>query len=192
MDIYELRELNQILTQNKFGYNKIKNNGDLYDYQEMLRIKYPDEWERKFKNKWPLRIIYYDKNNRVDIYQFYVDRNSNMTKIMFMFKNYLICQKITLINCFGCDVAENIMKYMPTILDISDIIDNYIYVHTRPFKSMNTGREDIMNITERIKVPDNMSINRVHGQIALAGEQQQSRYTILRLRAKPSPITKSF
>ena len=192
MDIWELRELNQILTQNKFGYNKNKTNGDLYNYQEMLRMKYPDEWERKFKNKWPLRIIYYDKNNNVETYQFYVDRNSNMTKIMFMFKNYLICQKKTLINCFGYDVAENILSYMPTILDISDIINNYIYVHTRPFKSMNTGREHIMNITERVKVPDNMTINRVHGQISAVGLQQESRYTILRLRAKPYPITKSF
>ncbi len=61
MDIWKLRELNQILTQNKFGHNKIKTNGDLYDYQEMLRMKYPDEWERKFKNKWPIRIIYYYK-----------------------------------------------------------------------------------------------------------------------------------
>ncbi len=192
MDIWELRELNQILTQNKFGHNKNKTNGDLYDYQEMLRMKYPDEWERKFENKWPLRIIYYDKNNNVETYQFYVDRNSNMTKIMFMFKNYLICQKITLINCFGYDIAENILSYMPTILDISDIINNYIYVHTRPFKSMNTGKEHIMNITQRVKVPDNMTINRVHGQISSVGQQQESRYTIIRLRAKPYPITKSF
>ena len=192
MDIWQLRELNQILTQNKFGHNKIKTNDDLYDYQEMLRMKYPDEWERKFKNKWPIRIIYYDKNNKVHIYQFYVNRNSNMTNIMFMFKKYLICQKITLINCFGYDIAENIIKYMPTILDINDIINNYIYVHVRPYKNVITGKEDIINITERIRVPDSMSINRVHGQISFVGQQQVSRYTILRLRAKPSPITKSF
>lgn len=192
MDIWELRELNQILTQNKFGHNKIKTNGDLYNYQEMLRMKYPDEWERKFKNKWPVRIIYYDKNSSVETYQFYVDRNSNMTKIMFMFKKYLICQKITLINCFGYDIAENILSYMPTLLEISDIINNYIYVHIRPYERINTGKEHIINITERIKVPDNMSVNRVHGQISAIGLQQESRYTILRLRAKPYLITKSF
>jgi hypothetical protein len=180
------------LTQNKFGHNKIKTNGDLYDYQEMIRMKYPDEWERKFKNKWSVRIIYYDKNNNVETYQFYVDRNSNMTKIMFMFKNYLICQKITLINCFGYDIAENILSYMPTLLEISDIINNYIYVHIRPYERINTGKEDLINITERIKVPDNMSVNRVHGQISAIGLQQESRYTILRLRTKPYPITKSF
>lgn len=192
MDICELREINQILTQNKFGHTQIKTSNDLYNYQEMLRIKYPDEWERKFKNKWPLRIIYYDKNNNVETYQFYVDRNSNMTKIMFMFKNYLICQKKALINCFGDDIAENILSYMPTILNLSDIINNYIYVHIRPYRQIMTNKNNIINITERIKVPDNMSINRVHGQISAVGEQQVSRYTILRLRANPYHITKSF
>ena len=67
---------------------------------------------------------------------------------------------------------------------------NYIYVHVRPYKNVITGKEHIINITERIRVPDSMSINRVHGQISFVGQQQVSRYTILRLRAKP--ITKSF
>ncbi len=115
-----------------------------------------------------------------------------MTNIMFMIKKYLICQKITLINCFGYDIAENILSYMPTLLEISDIINNYIYVHIRPYERINTGKEDLINITERIKVPDNMSVNRVHGQISAIGLQQESRYTILRLRAEPSNITKSF
>jgi len=191
MNIDDVRELNIVFTQNKFGHNKIRND-NLYDYQEMLRMKYPDEWERKFKNKWPICVIYYDKNNHVETYQFYVNRNKNMESIMLMFQKYLLCQKITLINCFGYDIAENIMKYMPTLLEISDLVNNYIYVHIRPYLKIKTGKEHIINITERIKVPDNMSINRVHGQISFVGQQQQSRYTIIRLRAKPTPITKSF
>ena len=191
MDIWELRELNQILTQNKFGHNKIKTNGDLYDYQEMLRMKYPDEWERKFKNKWPIRIIYYYKK-KVAIYQFYVNKDSNMQYIMTMFKNFLNSQTLAIINCFGHDIAENIISYMPDVLDNKMIENNYLYVHTRPYERINNGKEHIMHITERVKIPNTMSVNRVHGLIAFVGEQQQSRYTILRLRDKPHNITKSF
>lgn len=191
MDIYDLRDKNRILTQNKFGYNKTSCE-DLYDYQEMMRIKYPDEWDKTFKNKWPVRIVYYDKFNNVQIYQFYINKTANMRNIINMFKNYLENQALAIINCFGYDIAENIMSYMPAILDNETIKNNYLYVHIRPYERIKTGAEHIMHITERVKVPDNMTINRVHGQIAFVGPQQISRYTILRLRAKSTPITKSF
>tara|TARA_B100001059_G_C17680443_1_gene499425 strand:- start:302 stop:889 length:588 start_codon:yes stop_codon:yes gene_type:complete len=195
MDIYGLRNKNRILTQNKFGYNKTCCR-DLYDYQEMIRLKYPDEWERKFKNKWPIRIIYYYKNKNA-FYEFYVDRNSNMRKIMTMFKNYLDSQIMAIINCFGHDIGENIISYMPDILDNSMVENNYLYVHVRSYERIKsarelTGIEHLMHITERVKVPDSMTVNRVHGQIALVGLQHDSRYTILRLKDKPCPITKSF
>lgn len=190
MDIYDLREKNRILTQNKFGYNKNQCE-DLYDYQEMLRLKYPDEWERRFKNKWPIRIIYYYKK-KVAFYQFYVDKNSNMKKIISMFKNFLDSQTMAIINCFGRDIGENILSYMPDILDNSIIENNYLYVHIRPYERIKSGREHIMHITERVKVPNSMTVNRVHGQIAFAGQQQESRYTILRLKDKPCYIRKTF
>ena len=195
MDIYDLRDKNRILTQNKFGYNKTCCR-DLYDYQEMIRLKYPDEWERKFKNKWPIRIIYYYKNKNA-FYEFYVDKNSNMKKIISMFKNFLDNQTIAIINCFGRDIGENILSYMPDILDNSMIENNYLYVHIRPYERVRserelTGREHIMHITERVKVPDSMTVNRVHGQIAFVGQQQESRYTILRLKDKPCYIRKTF
>lgn len=190
MDIYDLRDKNRILTQNKFGYNKTSCE-DLYDYQEMIRIKYPDEWEKTFKNKWPVRIVYYDKFNNVQIYEFYINKTANMRNVINMFKKYLDNQVTAIINCFGYDIAENIMSYMPTILDNETIKNNYLYVHIRPYEYIGS---EIYNKTriERWKVPDNMTINRVHGQIAFVGQQQISRYTILRLRAKSTPITKSF
>lgn len=191
MSIDDVRDINKVFTQNKLGHNKIKCS-DLYDYQEMLRIKYPDEWERKFKNKWPIYIIYYDKNNNVNCYSFYVYRYSSMANIMSMFQNYLLCQKKTLINCFGYDIAENIMNYMPTILDNNDIVNNYIYVHIRPYSKIKFGDEHIIHITERIKVPNDMSVNGVHGLISFVGLPQECRYTVLRLRARPCHIIKSF
>lgn len=191
MDIYELRELNRILTKNKFGYAKTYCE-DMYDYQEMMRIKYPDMWNKLYKNKWPIKIVYYDKFNDGQVYQFYINKTANMRNIISMFKNYLESQALAIINCFGYDIAENIMSYMPHRLDNELIKNNYIYVHVRPYERIKTGAEHIMHITERVKVPDEMSVNRVHGQIAFVGQQQISRYTILRLRAMPGSISKSF
>jgi len=56
MDIYDLREKNRILTQNKFGYNKTHCE-DLYDYQEMLRLKYHDEWQGFAVEDSPDRVV---------------------------------------------------------------------------------------------------------------------------------------
>ncbi len=109
MDIFELRQLNSILTQNKIGHTKVKCE-DLYNYQEMVRMKYPELWLKLFNDKWPVRIIYYDKNNKIQTFEFYLDRNKNMANVKKMFNNFLNCQELAIINCFGLDIAENIMK----------------------------------------------------------------------------------
>ena len=191
MDIFELRQLNSILTQNKIGYNKVKCE-DLYNYQEMVRMRYPKLWLKVYNDKWPVRIIYYDKNNKIQTFEFYVDRNKNMGNIKKMFNNFLNCQELAIINSFGLDIAENIIKYMPSRLDKKLLDDNYIYVHIRPYSKQKYGNEHIINITERTKVPDEMTVNQVHGKISSVGTQQESRYTILRLRYRPGCITRSF
>ena len=111
----------------------------------MLRLKYHDEWERRFKNKWPIRIIYYYKK-KVAVYEFYVDRKSNMKNIISMFKKFLDSQTMAIINCFGRDIGENILSYMPEVLDNSMIENNYLYVHIRPYERIRSGTEHIMHI----------------------------------------------
>mgnify|MGYP001359234595 CR=1 FL=1 len=184
MDIFDLKEKNRILLNNKFGHTKIVSSGDRWDYQEMMRLKYPERWKTIYQNKWPVRIVYYDKNNNVGLHQFYLDRHTNMKSIMNLFAKYLDCQKIAVSNCFGNDIAEIIMGYLPNILTDNDIIDNSIYVHARFWEDDRIKQHSVF-------VPPEYSINRLHGKLNLWGGPSLSRYTMLRIRAIKS-YSRSF
>ena len=143
----------------------------------MMRLRYPRKWEELYKEKWPVRIIYYDKYNNYFIYHFYLYRHIKIKNILLLFKNYLECQRLVIYNIFGLDIGSNIIKYMPPILYTRDICNNYIYVHIRKWSN------HIRQRYERARVPENLSLNQTHGKISLKGYMpQQSRYTVLRIR----------
>tara|TARA_B100001121_G_C18596996_1_gene577564 strand:- start:504 stop:1097 length:594 start_codon:yes stop_codon:yes gene_type:complete len=178
LDLEEVKDLNRLFILNKFSYNKSISNGDLYNYQEMIRLRYPEHWAKMYKDKWPVRIVYYDKNQECNIYEFYINRHTNMKNIFSMFKQYLECKKIALSNCFGNDIADLIMSYLPTILENNDIINNNIYVHAR-VPNLKNGKF----ITQhRLIVPEDYTINQLHGKLSQFAPQL-SRYTMLRIRA---------
>lgn len=179
MDIFDLKEKNRILLNNKFGHTKIVSSEDRWDYQEMMRLKYPELWKTIYKNKWPVRIVYYDKNNNIALHQFYLDRYTNMKSIMNLFTKYLDCQKLAVSNCFGKDIAEIIMGYLPNILTSDDTVDNSIYVHARFWEDDGIKQYSVF-------VPPEYSINRLHGKLNQWGGPSLSRYTILRIRASKS------
>jgi hypothetical protein len=185
MNILDLKEKNRILLNNKLGHNKSISNGDRWDFQEMIRMKYPEQWETTYKNKWPVRIIYYDHNNNVSIHEFYLHRHTNMQSIMNIFVKYLDCQKLALNNCFGNDIAEIIMSYLPNTLTKNDIVNNSIYVHARFW-----DWEHNIRVQHSIFVPPEYSINKLHGKLNLWGGPSLSRYTILRIRAIKQPSIK--
>ena len=178
------KEKNRIFINNKFGHSKTVFSGDRWDYQEMIRMKYPNEWKSMYKDKWPVRIVYYDCNNVVSLHQFYLHRHTNMYSIMNLFAKYLICQKLALINCFGNDIAEIIMEYLPKILTDKNIVDNSIYVHARFWENNKFEQYSVF-------VPNHYSINRLHGKLNQYSASR-SRFTMLRLRAiKQSTIKKN-
>jgi len=183
MLIDEVKEKNRILINNKLGHIRSISNGDRWDYQEMIRIRFPKHWENIYKNKWPIRFVYYDHNNTVSLHQFYLNRHSNMHSILNIFAKYLECQKLAINNCFGNDIAEIIINYLPTSLSDNDIIDNSIYVNARFWK-------DDRILQHSIYVPPHYSINKLHGKLNLWGGPTLSRYTILRLRAIKAPSRK--
>lgn len=185
--LQEIRNINAVFIHNKYGHNKIIQSEDIYAYQEMIRLRYPDKWSDLYEDKWPVRIIYYDKKNIPYIYHFYVNRHLNMENTLFLFKKFLECQKLAICNCFGIDVGTNIIECIPTLLYIDELINNFIYVHLRrPY-----WRGKLWKL-ERVRVPNNMTINKTHGQITLKGIQQYSRYTVLRIRAIPVAIIENL
>jgi len=174
--LQKIRNINAIFTQNKYGYNKIIKTDDAYAYQEMIRLRYPEKWNDLYEEKWPVRIIYYDRDNIAYIYHFYLYRHLTMKNTLLLFKNFLECQQIAIYNSFGIDIGSNIIKYMPQILYCENMINNFIYIHLRRTTS------DVRKCYERTRVPNNMTINKTHGKISLKGMPTESRYTILRIR----------
>lgn len=177
-DLEELKDLNRLFILNKFSHNKSISNGDLYNYQEMIRLRYPEHWIKMYKDKWPVRIVYYDKNQECSIYEFYINRHTNMKNIFCMFKQYLECKKLALLNCFGNDIASLIMSYLPNILEDKDVIDNNIYVHARIPKLIG----GTFMTQHRLIVPEDYTINQLHGKLN-KWAPSLSRYTMLRIRA---------
>ena len=111
-----IRNLNQILLLNKLGHNKNRYSNDIIHYQKMVKFQHPDIWTVIYQQSFPIRIVYKDLNQRRYIYQFYVNKNHKMERILFMFEKFLICQKIALVNCFGLDIANIIFKYLPNFI----------------------------------------------------------------------------
>ena len=118
-----------------------------YDYLEKC---YPEWWESLYNNKLRVTIIYYDdkkskyQTNTFYEYPFYIDKKCTMNEILKIFHKFLIGQKLAINMCFGNDISDNIIKYLPK--SDFDPTDNYIYVHKRNFNTYNTSDFTHLNI----------------------------------------------
>lgn len=101
------------------------------EWYNYLETCYPDWWKSVYSDKWRINIIYYSNTCESEKYPFYVKKGYTMYQIMKMFYNYLLSQKSAITMCFGMDISNNIIKYLPE----NDFCpeDNYIYVHKRIF-----------------------------------------------------------
>ena len=137
---------------------------------------YPDWYDESFKQKWPVKIVYYEskiKNCSPSIYTFLFDSTLPIKELKLKFLNLFKCQHLAIINAFGFDIGNEIIKYLP---EIPIIDNNYFYVHAH----VQHDPEIIHHKTYRLKVPNNFTVPNVH--CALRHYPTQSRYTILRLK----------
>ena len=72
---------------------------------------YPNWYDESFKQKWPVKIVYYEskiKNSSPSIYTFLFDSNLPVNKLKLKFLNLFKCQHLAIINAFGLDLETKL------------------------------------------------------------------------------------
>jgi hypothetical protein len=133
------------LSQNKMILTKNRTYISDEIWSKYLEKNYPEWWEKTYKNKWTINIIYYFNDTHIVI-PLLVNKNSTMMEIMKIWKQYLNNQYRSIDMCFGSDISPVIKKHMVTDFKIDS---NYLYVHKRiqnldgtiSFKRYNVSNE---------------------------------------------------
>lgn len=153
------------------------------EWYTYLETNYPEWWKKVFGDKWRINIIYYGRNknnnHQTDIYPMYVNKYSTMYEIMITFKSQLLFQKSAMNFCFGNDITENIMKYLPG--HNFDPKNNYIYIHKHI-----TNLDGSINF-KRYNVDNNTSLLHLTGKLC----DQDTSYINLRIRKNPLKLLSS-
>ena len=101
-------------------------------------------------NKLKIKIFYNDNSiydssdtTKFFLYSMYVNKNYTMQQIIIQFHKLLLSQKLAIAMCFGEDISNNIIKYLPdsnfyTLNKHYNTIDNYTYFHKKRFNNDNT------------------------------------------------------
>ena len=122
---------------------------------EYVKDNYYDWWKSDYEDKWEISIIYYPlKNISSQIYKFYINKYTSMENIMFIFRQFLIKQHLTIILGFGEDIYSIIKNYIPSV---STIKNNYLYMH----QHIPDYFEPSILSFKRKKLPNNLELCRI-------------------------------
>lgn len=169
-----------IFTQRKMALAHTRKSITYDEWYTYLENNYPKWWKSVFGDKWRINIIYYGRNNnQSDVYPMYINKYSTMYEIMKIFYSQLLLQKSTLNFCFGMDISENIIKYLPE--NDFNPNTNYIYIHKH--KANIDGSCNF----KRYNVNNNTSLLHLSGKLC----DQDSSIINLRIRKNPMNLDSS-
>jgi hypothetical protein len=149
---------------------------DNIQWVDYLENTYPEWWYSIYKDKWPVRIIYYNNDNSYVEFYLHTNRYSTMESIMKKLYLLLNAQLSAISACFGQDIATIINQYMPTPFDL---YNNYLYYHARPLDVNDPNQKK----TRRVRLNTTTTLNELI--CAQRCVFQMTRYTNLRLRSLP-------
>lgn len=178
----------KINVENRKYQMQLKRGGiDIETWEKYIEKNYPKWHKEIYQDKWPVRIIYYDKN-RYGIFELYLSRWSSIKSIIQKL-NLIIDGQFKMIDrCFGIDIAENIKKFL---YNNFDIMKEFMYMHRNIYDmNINTNHyllEDLPSLhkgkyytKQRWILKFDTTINNIASKIG--SDAIISRYTVLRLR----------
>ena len=168
------------------GQPFVKREISLDSWTNYIEQNYPDWFENEYKNKWPIKIVYY-RDSVPTILTFYFNGWIPISNLKVKFKKLIECQHLCIKNLFGDDIANIIIQYLP---QIPDICNNYLYIHMHIPCADNIGYEwgnfhlrPMKDKIYRFRIPEDYTLSNINR--ALRKYPQSSRYTILRFRDIP-------
>tara|TARA_B100000424_G_scaffold203983_1_gene161082 strand:+ start:582 stop:1064 length:483 start_codon:yes stop_codon:yes gene_type:complete len=84
-----------------------------------------------------INIVYYDNNeyqntgkkNKAIVYNMKIDKNYKAFELIKIFHKFLIYQHNSIRRCFGEDIGNIIVQYMPIPIKLENIDNLYFYIH---------------------------------------------------------------
>ena len=151
---------------------------DIETWEKYIEKNYP-EWHKEiYEDKWPVRIIYYDKRT-YGIFEIYLSRWCSIRCIKKKLNSIIDGQLKMIDRCFGIDIGENIKKFLYSNFDI---MKEFMYMHRNIYDmnnlpDMNDGK---YYFKQKWILQFDTTINNIVSKIR--SDVILSRYTILRLR----------
>ena len=179
----QLSKMNINFSERKWELQKSRRFQDIFEWEKYLELVYPAWWASIYRDKWPVRIIYYNADNSFTEFHFHVYRYTSMESIMKKLHSLQMGQFHAICSCFGHDIAMIIYNYMS---DIFDPKNNFFYYHSRP---LNVDDPNGCKIT-KVLLKSTTTLNEL--VCTTRNHVVKSRYTNLRMRSIPTKKPSQF
>ena len=137
-----------------------------------------------------INIIYYDNNEyentgiktRANVYNIKIYKHYKTLEVIKIFDKFLIYQHNSIKRCFGEDIGNVIIQYMPIPIKLENIDNLYFYIHS--LTSVLDKKKNQLNFKRHIVSNEEKLVN-LHNSLI------EKKDTTLNLRLRRIPLNKN-